>query len=179
MQRCKCEVGRMLYMGMRRGYVPSHIRKNAMPRRSKMWGCQECRSVPVPVQYEPRALEAPKICNGRPPTIVRRRGGCVRGCTSLPCTSGTVRTPCPVKPERTIREQSGNGTGKGKEHAHVFPAEYGLALAAIDVSHGVVACSHLTVIRFTFDNVNPVHIHPLASTPHDRAFIRSYTSSNK
>lgn len=38
----------------------------------------------------------------------------------------------------------------------IFPAEYGLALAAIDVSHGVVACSHLTVIRFTFDNVNHV-----------------------
>jgi len=38
----------------------------------------------------------------------------------------------------------------------VFPAEYGLALAAIDVSHGVVACCHLTVIWFTFDNVNHV-----------------------
>jgi hypothetical protein len=55
---------------------------------------------------------------------------------------------------------------EGKEHAHIFPAEYGLALAAIDVSHGVVACSHLTVIRFTFDNVNPAHIHPI-SHPHD------------
>ena len=80
---------------------------------------------------------------------------------------------------RGILEKSGNGTEKGKEHAHIFPAEYGLALAAINVSHGVVACSHLAVIRFTFDNVNPVHIHPLASRPHDRAFIRSYTSSNK
>jgi hypothetical protein len=68
---------------------------------------------------------------------------------------------------------------EGKEHAHIFPAEYGLALAAIDVSHGVVACCHLTVIWFTFDNVNPAHIHPLASTRHDRVFTRSYTSSNK
>jgi hypothetical protein len=61
---------------------------------------------------------------------------------------------------------------EGKEYTHIFPAEYGLALAAIDVSHGVVACSHLTVIRFTFDNVNPVYIHSLASTRHDRDFIR-------
>lgn len=58
-------------------------------------------------------------------------------------------------------------------HAHIFPAEYGLALAAIDVSHGVVACGHLTVIRFTFDNVNPAHISPISMhTRHDRAFIR-------
>ena len=55
----------------------------------------------------------------------------------------------------------------GKQHAHIFPAEYGLTLATIDVSHGVVACSHLTVIRFAFDNINPAHIHPLASTRHD------------
>jgi hypothetical protein len=61
----------------------------------------------------------------------------------------------------------------------IFPAEYGAALAAVDVSHGVVARSHLTVIRFAFDNVNPAHVHPLASTRHDRASIRSYTSSNK
>jgi len=75
--------------------------------------------------------------------------------------------------------RTGMARDKAKELAHIFPAEYGLALAAIDVSHGVVACSHLTVIRFTFDNVNPVHIHPLASTRHDRASIRSYTSSNR
>jgi len=47
--------------------------------------------------------------------------------------------------------------------AHIFPAEYGAALAAIDVSHGVVTCCHLTVIRFAFDNVYPAYIHPLAS----------------
>lgn len=145
-----------------------------------MWGCHECRSVPsVPVQWTVGARGAEK-CNEPPPTIARRRGGCARGCTSLPCTSGTVRTLCPVNP-RTGGSVSRAGMEwkKDKEHAHIFPAEYGLALAAIDVSHGVVACGHLTVIRFTFNNVNPAHIHPLASTPHDRAFIRSYTSSNK
>ncbi len=81
--------------------------------------------------------------------------------------------------ERGSVSRTGMERNKGREHAHIFPAEYGLTLAAIDVSHGVVACSHLTVIRFTFDNVNPAHIHPSASTRHDRAFIQSYTSSNK
>jgi hypothetical protein len=47
--------------------------------------------------------------------------------------------------------------------AHIFPAEYGAALTAIDVSHGVVACSHLTVIRFAFDNVDPAHMHPIST----------------
>jgi hypothetical protein len=44
----------------------------------------------------------------------------------------------------------------------------------------VVACRHLTVVWFAFDNVNPAHIHPLAPI-HDTIvpFIRSYTSSNK
>ena len=75
--------------------------------------------------------------------------------------------------------RKGNGRRIGTRDVHIFPAEYGAAFAAVDVSHGVVACSHLTVIRFAFDNVNPAHVHPLASTRHDRASIRSYTSSNK
>jgi len=48
--------------------------------------------------------------------------------------------------------------------AHIFPAEYGAALTAIDVPHGVVACSHLTVVRFAFDNVDPAHIHPISTS---------------
>src|SRR6266849_3605168 len=85
-----------------------HVKKNAMPRRSKMRDCQECRSVPV--QCMDRRRSGRRKCNGRPPTIARRRGGCARGCTSLPCTSGTVRTLCPVNPRTGIREQNGNGT---------------------------------------------------------------------
>ena len=52
----------------------------------------------------------------------------------------------------------------GDGDAHIFPAEYGAALTAIDVPHGVVACSHLTVIRFAFDNVDPAHIHPISTS---------------
>lgn len=54
-------------------------------------------------------------------------------------------------------------SGKEKMDAHIFPAEYGATLATINVSHGVVTCCHLAVIRFAFDNVYPAHIHPLAS----------------
>src|SRR5712675_494115 len=93
------------------------------------------------------------------PTISHRRGGCVRGCTSLPCTFGTVRTPCPASPTGT-REQRGSGNRSG--NAHIFPTENGAALAAIDVSHGVVACSHLTVVWLAFNNVHPATHSPLA-----------------
>ncbi len=84
-----------------------------------------------------------------------------------------------LRPKEGVREQKGKWKRIGTRDIHIFPAEYGAAFAAVDVSHGVVACSHLTVIRFAFDNVNPAHVHPLASTRHDRASIRSYTSSNK
>jgi hypothetical protein len=33
-----------------------------------MWGCQECRSVPV--QYGPLALEGAEKCNGRAPDLL-------------------------------------------------------------------------------------------------------------
>lgn len=84
-----------------------------------------------------------------------------------------------LQPNEGFREQKGKWKGIRTRDVHIFPAEYGAAFAAVNVSHGVVACSHLTVIRFAFDNVNPAHVHPLASTRHDRASIRSYTSSNK
>jgi len=77
-------------------HVPSHVRKNAMPRRSKMWGYQRMPKCASTV-WTAGARGAEK-CNGHPPTIARRQGGCARGCTSLPCTSGTVRTLCPVEP---------------------------------------------------------------------------------
>lgn len=38
----------------------------------------------------------------------------------------------------------------------IFPAERGAALAAINVSHSMVPGCHLTVIRFTLDNVNHI-----------------------
>ena len=62
---------------------------------------------------------------------------------------------------KEFREQKAKMEADGD--AHIFPAEYGTALTAIDVSHGVVACSHLTVIRFAFDNVDPAHIHPIST----------------
>ena len=90
--------------------VPSYVRKNAMPRRSKMWCCQR---MPKVCQYSTvwtvgaRGAENAKEC---PSTIAHRRGGCAQGCTSLPCTSVTVHTPCPVKTRVTgFREQNGDG----------------------------------------------------------------------
>jgi hypothetical protein len=84
--------------------------------RQKKRDVQEVKNAGLPkiaevCQYsmDRLALGAPKVAIGRPPTIVRRRGGCVRGCISLLCTSGTVRTPCPVNPRTGIREQNGNG----------------------------------------------------------------------
>jgi hypothetical protein len=75
--------------------------------------------------------------------------------------------------------RTGDRHGWAGEHAHIFPAEDGLTLAAINVPHGVVACSHLTVIRFAFDNVNPAHNSPISIYTTYRAPIQSYTSSNK
>jgi len=76
-----------------------------------MWGVAKMPKCASTVQYGPLALGAPEMQWDVPPTIARRRGGCARGCTSLPCTSVTVRTLYPVKTRVTgIREQNGNGT---------------------------------------------------------------------
>ena len=53
-----------VYGNAARGYVPSHVRKNAMPRRSKMRGCQrmpKCASEVCQYSYGPLALGAPKM----------------------------------------------------------------------------------------------------------------------
>jgi hypothetical protein len=72
---------------------------------------------------------------------------------------------CKAKRTGPVSQNGGwmERAGVRARHAHIFPAKYGLALAAIDVPHGVVSCSHLTVIWLAFDNVNPAHIHPSAS----------------
>src|SRR6266436_1338745 len=62
---------------------------------------EKTRCPGVPVQYGPLALGAPKM-QRTSPTIAHRRGGCVRGCTSLPCTSGTVHTLCPTNPRTGV-----------------------------------------------------------------------------
>jgi hypothetical protein len=64
----------------------------------------------------------------------------------------------------TGRSPSAESKMEADRDAHIFPAEYGAALTAIDVPHGVVACSHLTVVRFAFDNVDPAHIHPISTS---------------
>jgi len=70
----------MLFVGWRRGYVPSHVREK---RDTK-----EVRSV---------VAETPKFARiGGDLTIEHRRGGCALGCTSLLCTFGIVRTLCPA-----------------------------------------------------------------------------------
>jgi hypothetical protein len=85
--------------------------KTRCPGGRKCGVCQRMPKCASTVQYGPLALGAPKNATDVPPTIERRRGGCARGCTSLPCTSGTVRMPCPVKTRVTgIREQNENGT---------------------------------------------------------------------
>jgi hypothetical protein len=38
----------------------------------------------------------------------------------------------------------------------VFPSEDGTALDAVDIANGVVACRHLAVIGFAFDDVDAV-----------------------
>ncbi len=125
-----------------------------------MWGCQGCQSVPVP--YGPQALGGAENRNEHPRLLHIDKEVALEDVLPFLVPLGLfVRFVLPTR-ERGVREQNTtgmewNGT-KGKEHAHIFPAKYGLALAAIDVSHGVVACSHLTVIRFTFDNVNPARI---------------------
>lgn len=154
----------MLFMGMRRSNVPSHVRKNAMPRRSKMWGCQECRSLPVQCNIDRWRSGAPKMQRTGPPdycTSTRRLRSRMYF-PSLYFWDCSYALSCWLTRERGSVSRTGMERNKGKVHAHIFPAEYGLALAAIDVSHGVVACSHLTIIRFTFDNVNPAHIHRIS-----------------
>ena len=73
-----------------------------------MWFAKECRwecaYVCVCVDREGRPENRPSS-----PTIARRRGDCARGCTSLPCTSGIVRTPCPATKRTEAREQKGDG----------------------------------------------------------------------
>ena len=114
-------------------------------------GCQKSRGV----DREGRCRFA------RMPAIAHRRGGCAPECTSLLCTFGIVRTPCPVTKGRSPSAES---KMEADRDAHIFPSEYGAALTAIDVPHGVVACSHLTVVRFAFDNVDPAHIHPISTS---------------
>jgi len=142
----------MLFMGLGRGYVPSHVRqkKNALPRRSEVW-------LPNKPGCGPQGWGAENA---------RTR----RGRTRLLHVDEEVALedvlPFLVLLGLFVR-------------LVIFPAEYGAALATIDVTDGVVSRSHLTVIRFAFDNVNPARIHPLVTTQHDRASNRSYTSSNK
>jgi hypothetical protein len=97
--------------------------------RQKKRDAQEVKNAGLPkiaevCQYsmDRLALGAPKVARGHPPpTIARRRGGFVRGCTSLPCTSGTVRTPCPVNLRTGIRKQNGkwNGIKAKRARSHI------------------------------------------------------------
>lgn len=117
----------MLFMGWRRGYVPSHVRgkKNAIPGRSEVW-------LPKKPRCGPRG--APQV--ERMPRLTRLLH---------------------IDEEVALQNVLPFFVLLGLfVRLVIFPAEYGAALTAIDVSHGVVACSHLTVIRFAFDNVDHI-----------------------
>jgi len=110
--------------------VPSHVKKNAIPRRSKMRFAKECRweCACVCVCVCRTARGAPRI-HRHPRLLHVDEEVALEDVLPLLVLLGLF-----------IR-------------LVIFPPEYGPALAAIDVPHGVVACSHLAVIRFAFDNV--------------------------
>ena len=142
-------------------------KKNATPRRPDAW-------LPNKPRYEP--LRAPRYAHVQgEPTIARQPEGFAQECTFPLCISGSVRTLYPAEKDNSMRRKNNDRQGK---FANIFPAECGAALAAINVSHGMVPSCHLTVIRFPFNNVNPAHATrqhaPLGGNP-----IQAYTSSNK
>lgn len=94
--------------------------KTRCPGGQKCRVAKDCRSVASTVWTAWRSGRR-KLQSDIPPTIARRQGGFVRGCTSLPCTSGTVRTPCPVKLRTGIREQNGkwNGIKAKRARSHI------------------------------------------------------------
>jgi hypothetical protein len=128
----------MLFMGSaaRKRKRESQEVKNVVAKKMPMGEPQECRDVYM-------------FWNDS--TIARRQGGCVREYTFLLCISVIVHMLCPAKRQCRGRKE-GDKVGK---HAYIFPTEDRATLAAVDVSYGVVACSHLTVIWFTLNNVNP------------------------
>lgn len=146
----------MLFMGWRRGYVPSHVRGGKMRYQGgQKCGCQKSRGVD--------REGAPQVARMPRSTRLLHIDEEVALQNVLPffvLLGLFVRLVLRTK-RKEFREQKAKMEADGD--AHIFPAEYGTALTAINVSHGVVACSHLTVIRFAFDNVDPAHIHPIST----------------
>lgn len=75
----------------------------------------------------------------------RRRAGCARGYICLPYTSGKapVRPPIILLVNFKIQLPCWGDT-------HVFPTEGGAALAAVDISDGMLASGHGPIAGLTF-----------------------------